>query len=247
MKPSVKIALGILTALSVMAFIVFWEFVFKERIDSVEVVVVKPGETIEIKEPISKDKITVERRSKKDLIQDVVYSSDLNQIIGEDAAQRIVSNSMISKQMIDFEDMTPNSSKGEAIRPIPAEWIYATPGSLRRKDRIDIYLIDETLIAKLQGKDSSNKDQPVQVVSDKEEAKAVQLKPILQDVPVIYVKDGANKEVTNQDGKQAGGLQQRLNASGKVSELEVLLNEEDFNKIADSVLGKEGRLYITYN
>jgi hypothetical protein len=231
-----------------MAFIVFWEFVFKDRIDSVEVVVVKAGETIQVKEPISKDKITIERRSKKDLIQDVVYSSEFNEILGEDAAQIIVSNSMISKKMIDFDKMIPDESEGEAIRPLPAEWIYATPGSLRRKDRIDIYLIDQELIDKLQGKEANkNNEEPVKVISDKEEIKSILLKPILEDVSVIYVKDGSNKEVISQDTNQQSGLQQRLNASGKVSELEVLLNEEDFNKIADSVLGKEGRLYITYN
>ncbi|WP_066412862.1 hypothetical protein [Sutcliffiella cohnii] len=248
MKPSIKIALGIFTALSVMAFIVIWDFVWKDSIDSVEVVVVKPGETIELKEAVSTDKVAIERRQKKDLVGDVVYASDLESIIGVDAAQLIVSNSMISSQMLDFDNLIPDPNKGEAIRPIPAEWIYAAPGSLRRKDRVDIYLLDESLISKVQGKEQKNSDETIKVVSNEEETiKHLKLKPLLEDVAVIYVKDGSNREVINQDEKQgSNNNQQRLNATGRVSDLEILLNEEDFNKIADAVLGKHGRLYITY-
>lgn len=244
MRPSIKIALGILTALSVMAFIVCWEFFIKERIDSAEVVVVKAGETIEKKDQITRDHLTIERRARKDLVEGVVFADQMKEVIGEDAAQVIVGNSMISTQMIDFDDLIPDESKGEAIRPIMSEWILTAPGSLRRKDRIDIYAIDRKVIEALDGQTSINKEGDVVVVKDEEEGEVnlEYLEPILTDVPVLYVKDNSNREVITQNEGNA-----RLDGSSNVGDLELLLNEEDFKKLANSVLKDKTQLYITYN
>lgn len=233
-----------------MAFIVAWEFIFKDKIDSVEVVVVKAGEKIERKEKITEDKVMIERRTKKDLIQNVVYPSDLNKILGKEASQLIVSNSMISTDMIDFDDLIPNAKKHEAIRPIPQDWIYAAPGSLRRKDRIDIYTIKSESLDKLKGSDQASSTQNVvEVGIPTNEVDPSLLTLVLADVPVIYAKDASNKEVVNQVGndQQQQDDGKRLNATGKISELEILLNDKDFNKLVDSIFEKSGRLYITYN
>jgi hypothetical protein len=61
-------------------------------------------------------------------------------------------------------------------------------------------------------------------------------------VPVIYAKDGSNKEVVTQDGQT-----NRLNGSADINELELLLNEDDFKTLADAVMKDGKRLYITYN
>jgi len=246
LKPSIKIALGVLTALSVMAFIVGWEFFFKERIDSAEVVVVKAGQTIQEKEQILPEYLTVERRAKKDLIDGVVYAEDMKGIIGEDAAQVIVGNSMLSTAMIDFDDLVPDPSKDEAIRPVINDWIYAIPGSIRRKDRIDIYALDKQVIQDLsEDNQQINSDGDVVVIRDEEEAEddtLTYLQPLLSNVPVIYAKDGSNKEVVTQDGQT-----NRLNGSADINELELLLNEDDFKTLADAVMKDGKRLYITYN
>lgn len=248
MKPSIKIALGVFTALSVMAFIVGWEFFFKERIDSAEVAVVKAGQTIQEKEQILPEYITIERRAKKDLIDGIIYAEDANQIIGKDAAQTIVGNSMISTQMIDFDGLVPNASENEAIRPVINDWIYAIPGSVRRKDRIDIYALDKQVIQSLsEDKQKINEEGNVVVVRDNEEESKNEdsvsyLEPLLSNVPVIYAKDGSNKEVISQNGQA-----DRLNGSADISELELLLDEVDFKTLTDAVIKEGKRLYITYN
>jgi len=244
LKPSIKIALGILTALSVMAFIVGWEFFFKERIDSVEVVVVKAGQMIHEKEQITPEHVTIERRAKKDLINGVVYAKDIKSIIGEDAAQVIVGNSMVSSEMIDFDGLIPDPSKNEAIRPVINDWIYAIPGSIRRKDRIDIYALNKKHLDRL-SEDGQTLSEDGKVVVIKEDVSSEEvdyLTPILTNVPVIYAKDGANKEVVTQDGQT-----NRLNGSSDINALELLLNEDDFQTLTDAVLKDEALLYITYN
>ncbi|WP_206631526.1 hypothetical protein, partial [Mesorhizobium sp. M7A.F.Ca.MR.362.00.0.0] len=72
------------------------------------------------------------------LISNVVLAKDINSIIGIDTSQLIDGNSMISGNMLDVEEIVPNKEEGEAIRPITKDMIYAQPGSLRRKDTVDI-------------------------------------------------------------------------------------------------------------
>ena len=274
MKPWVKILLGILTSVLTISFILVYDFFIRERIDSEEVVVVKAGETIFKNETITEDKIAIERRPKETLIDGVIKAKDVNKIIGYDASQDIVGNSMISRTMIDYDDLIPDESKGEAIRPIPNEWIYAQPGSLRRKDLVDFYLVypdgstnfnnengpshvsstdedvyteedpsdDEDMVYTY---DSENEQDGEKSEKISEENLKMNTKPFLKDVRVVYVKDSGNQEVvsTSGDGKNTN---ERLNASSEPNNLEVILNEEDFIKLMEEVLGKNARIYITY-
>lgn len=274
MKPWVKILLGILTSVLTISFILVYDFFIRERIDSEEVVVVKAGETIFKNETITEDKIAIERRPKETLIDGVIKAKDVNMIIGYDASQDIVGNSMISRTMIDYDDLIPDESKGEAIRPIPNEWIYAQPGSLRRKDLVDFYLVypdgstnfnnengpshvssmdedvyteedpseDEDMVYTY---DSENEQDGEKNEKISEENLKMNTKPFLKDVRVVYVKDSGNQEVvsTSGDGKNTN---ERLNASSEPNNLEVILNEEDFIKLMEEVLGKNARIYITY-
>ncbi|WP_374717741.1 hypothetical protein [Neobacillus sp.] len=246
MKPGIKIALGIFTSLATVGFILTYDFYIKERIDSTEVVVVKPGKEIEKFEAITEDKLTIERRPKKSLIEGSVLAKDIHKILGYDAKQDILGNSMISTKMVDYDQMIPNSKKGEAIRPISKDMIFAQPGSLRRKDIIDIYLVYQD------GSTNMTQNGPNEISSDSKEASATEmeklgLKPFLKNVRVVYVKDSGNKEVvsaTEEDKK--GSEDKRLNATSTISDLEIILNEADFSKLMEQVLGKGAKLYITY-
>lgn len=242
MKPGVKITLGIFTAATVIGFIPTYDYFIKDKIDSVEVVVVKPGEQIEKNEVLSDNKLMIERRRKQDLVGGVVYADDMNTVIGKEASQVIVGNAMLSSEMVDFDELVPNEEQGEAIRPIPADWIYAIPGSLRRKDGIDIYLVSkeyymDSTISSGSNTVSSSSSQPN--VSDLKE-------PILKNVKVVYAKDSSNREVTN-DQETNKDSAERLNATGIITDLEILLNEEDFQKLMKEVVENEKKLYITYN
>jgi hypothetical protein len=140
MKPSVKIFIGLSLFIFTIAFIVIWDTMIKDRIDSVEVLVVRPGVVIEKNEVITEDKIAIEKRNRSTLIEGVVYPEELGSIIGYEAKQALYGNSIFSFRYIDENTLTPDAAKGEAVRPIPNEWIYASPSTLRRKDYIDLYL-----------------------------------------------------------------------------------------------------------
>lgn len=249
MKPGTKIALGILTAVSVMVFIVVYDVFIKDKIDSVEVVVVKAGTNIKKSEILTEENILIEGRSKQDLIGDVVLAKDIDEVLGYEAAQDMISNSMVSKKMIDYDQIVPDESKGEAIRPIISDMIFAKPGSLRRKDSIDIYLINKDVIEKYMGtqKDISV---PSTVVSS-DQAQKIQgmlSEPILKNVKVVYAKDSSNREVTNaKEEEKVKKESERLNATGNITDIEVILNEEEFHNLMKEVMQNGNKLYITYN
>jgi len=140
MKPWMKIASGILLSVLVIAFIILWDTVIKERLESLDVVIIRPGVVIEENEVISADKLMVEKRNKATLIEGTVFAKTMNDVIGYEAKQKLYGNSILSERDVDFTHFAPQAEKGESIRPIPNEWIYAAPSTIRRKDYIDFYL-----------------------------------------------------------------------------------------------------------
>ena len=80
---------------------------------------------------------------------------DEKQVIGYDAGQLLVGNAIISKDMVDYDKLVPNEKEGEAIRPIVSDMIFAMPGSVRRKDTIDIYLVSNSLIGQYAKEESA--------------------------------------------------------------------------------------------
>jgi len=274
MKPGVKIAIGVMVSFLTIGFIFFYDFYLKERIDSEEVVVVKAGTTISKTDRITNKHLAIERRPKASLIEDVVLAKDIDKIVGNDAKHDIVGNQMISMSMIDFDDLVPDTELGEAIRPITNEWIYAQPGSLRRKDKIDIYLVrpdgstnltldgptqivssEETVeseedIETLENTDDTNTNENTESTDERTEQTpnniSIERKPFLQGVRVVYVKDSSNKEVVSSSEEGTANQDKRLNGSSTISDLEVILNEADFAKLMEEVIGKGSKLYITY-
>lgn len=250
MKPSIKIALGVFTSLATIGFILVYDLYIKERIDSTEVVVVKAGKEISQSEQLTEEKLAIERRPKESLIEGVVLAKDIKEIIGEDAKQDIIGNSMISMKMVDFDNLVPNQKEGEAIRPIAKDMIYAKPGSLRRKDIIDLYLVRETgdsFQISTNAKSAQSKDKSDTSINIEGQAKMnrnILITPFLEDVKVVYVKDSGNKEVVS--AEEEGAKDKRLNATSAISDLEVILNEEEFSRLMEEVLGKGSKLYITY-
>jgi hypothetical protein len=242
MKPWMKMVIGLLVALSVIGFLIVWEMFIKERIDTVQVVVV--AKEIPKQEVISREHLSIENRKKSTLLSGAILAEDKNKILGEIAAHALVKNAMISKKDIDWERLTPDESKGEAIRPIPDEWIYAKPGSLRRKDKIDIYLWKPPVKVALNEGEQEVREPEKEISIDFDILKGEA--PVLQDVPVIYAKDNSNKEVVNEKGEKETEEEKRLNATGTIAALEVNLDEDEFKSLMEAT--KQGYLlYITYN
>ncbi|MFP3490991.1 hypothetical protein R0K20_25750, partial [Staphylococcus sp. SIMBA_130] len=64
---------------------------------------------------------------------------------------------------------------------------------------------------------------------------------------VVYAKDSSNKEVVTDTKTKPKEENVRLNATGNISDLEVILNQEDFDKLMSAVIEQKNKLYITYN
>lgn len=246
MKQGLKITFGILLALIVMAFTPIYDIYIKDRIDSVDVVVVKAGKEIQPTEPITAEKLQVESRRKQDLVEGTILASEMKQVIGNDAGQLLVGNAILSKDMVDYDNLVPDEKNGEAIRPIVSDMIFAMPGSVRRKDTIDIYLVSNSLIGQYGNDENGTATSSSSDEKKKNVAKATKLtKPFLKDVKVVYAKDSSNKEVVTDTEKKDNN--ERLNATGNISDLEVILNQEDFEKLMSAVIEEKNKLYITYN
>jgi hypothetical protein len=224
--------------------IVVYDQVIKDQVLSTEVVVAK--ERIDKHTKFSKSNLVVERRTKGDLVDGYIKPDKLNELYGKDANTLILENQMISNDFVEFENLTPDPSKDEAIRPIPSNWIYAMPGSLRRKDIISIYPVKDEEAPK------SQEEQSIRTIDDnntltEDEANnaspdevASRFKPILEYVAVNYVKTSSNQEVTNEkDSKE------RLNASGTATDIEVNITEDQLKTLVQAI--DEGyKLYISY-
>lgn len=241
----IKIFLAVFVMLFTCFSVLGYEY-FKEKINNTEVVIVK-GAGIEKNEKLTKEMLAIEKRPKEALVKNFIPADKLHTILDKEAAQNIIENSVVSMDMLDNDHLIPDYTKGEAIRPIMQDMIYAKPGSLRRKDTIDIYIVDKQKLEDL-NPNSFTSSKKEKASSEKTESFT---KPLLKDVKVVYVKDSSNKEVTdsvesddqkNQKNQEKG----RLNATSSISDLEVILNETDFDLLMNEVVSKGNKLYITY-
>lgn len=115
-----------------------WDTVIKDRIDSVDVVVVKPGVVIEKNGVLTSSMLMVEKRNRSTLVEGAAH--ELSEVVGFETKRTLYGNSILSVRDVEFQALTPDPNKGESIRPIPNQWIYASPSTIRREDKIDFYL-----------------------------------------------------------------------------------------------------------
>lgn len=243
MKPIFKIILPILLAFTTAGLILVWDIFFKDKIDTVEVVVVKAGKSIDTKEEISKGKLVVERRQRKDLLDNTVLASDISEVIGKDSKSFIAGNSIVTYDMIDTEGLIPDEKEGESIVPIPQDWIFARPSSLRRKDRVDIYIVPNSAPSV-----TGEVTEETQNFIDENglSLKSFVKEPLLKDVVVVYAKDSSGNEVMS-NAEVEPSSDGRLTSTGQIQELELILNTDDFKKLVAETVEKKARIYITYN
>lgn len=234
-----KVVGSIGISLLTIVLVVTYDLLIKDRALSIEVVVA--SERIERHMQFSADNLTVERRNRDELVDGFITPSAKVDLIGKDANVTILKNQMISEVFVDYVNLTPDAEKNEAIRPIPANWIYAMPGSLRRKDVITIYPLQERgvgvqqniiTVDKVMSDEEANNSTPTELAS--------RFQPILENVPVNYVKTSSNQEVMNREDSD-----ERLNASGNASDIEVNITEDEL-KLLFELIEQGYKLYISY-
>lgn len=199
------------------SILLVYELYIKEHYNSVQVVVAK--DTIEYKEKVEVghlQEIRVPREQKigtaYQSIADVMAYGDLH------AAIKVEQGTQLYPGVFQQYHLIPSIAQGEFVAPIPRDWLFAVPGSLRRGYVVDFYAILPQSIDSMPWRLS-------QV-------------PILENVRVIHTRDATNKEVRNSPDKE-------LDATANIVALEVLVNEESFALLKQTI--DEGFIfYITY-
>lgn len=159
--------------------------------------------------------------SAKDVYLDSVQTKDVpvNAIQNiEDVEKKILNVNLsdgviLTESLVDVDDLEPGPNEG--IYPIPKEAIYAINGSLRSRDKVDIYLVKDRT-KKEQGTLTDGLDEP------KVES------AFLSGVTVNYVRTEDNNDVKDTEN---GNITNRTTSTGKVSVPELKIPNEDAKQL----------------
>lgn len=217
-----------------------FEFHLADKIDTTKVIVAKKD--IGFKEPITKDHIAIKAIKRDNVVKDAYKPEDINLVLEKFASVEIKKGTQLYPALIDTYDLVPDVEKGEFIAPIPSEWIYAVPGSLRRTYIADIYAIpdeEQKLLRSLakdseqhshdseeqtENNESESQDKPLETTKTLEDLVQNDREPVLTNVRVSAVKDGSNREVEEVEGKQV---------AGKITNVEIIANQDMLNTLKD--------------
>lgn len=143
----------------------------------------------------------------KDIPSGVI--TDIRQVEHKITNVNLTDGSILTASLVDVSNLEPLQDEG--IFPIPKEAIYAINGSLRSRDKVDIYLVE--------GERSSStvKDQ-VNLPS------APSQQVFLTGVTVNYVRTEDNNDVLD---SEQGNDNNRFTSTGKVASPELKLKKSD--------------------
>lgn len=253
-KSIAVISSGFILMLGV-AFIFIYEFYIEPKVNTVPVVVA--ASDINFKDQISENALKVVNVKKDNLVEGAYQSQDINKIKDNFAAIDIKKGTQLYEGLIDSYSLVPDEKKGEFIAPIPDEWLFAVPGSLRRAFVADFYAIpdeDQQMLKEIvnevnneekeegAAKESENREQPIEtnVESDQALQQAIDHEPILKDVRVASVKDSSNSEVQNLNDQESGKT-----STGVISNLEIIATNEMLQSLRDYT-EKGYKIYVVY-
>lgn len=239
MKVAFKIVLAFLFVAMGVGFVLANEFYIKEKVDTVEVVVAK--ETIDFKKPITAENVEVINVRRANVVENAVSVEKFKSLIGKYASIKIEKGTQIYAELIDTYNLVPDSTKGEFVAPIPKEWLFAVPGSLRRTYVADVYAIGDKDRAVVQALTKEAKKEGGHSKADKDAPIETDLtpstEPILTNIRVASVKDSGNKEVKESE--------ETSEATGTVAALEIIATEEMLDTVK-TYMNDGYKLYVVY-
>ncbi|WP_410513884.1 hypothetical protein PaeBR_05540 [Paenibacillus sp. BR2-3] len=176
-----------------------------------------------------------------DLYLDSVQSKDIpfaaireiSQVEYKITNVNLTNGSILTESLVDVSDLEPTENEG--IFPIPKDAIYGINGSLRSRDRVDIYLVEGE---KPQSNVDSSADSPAQ--SDSTGLDLPGQKAFLSGVTVNYVRTEDNNDVQDSEN---GNNNNRFTSTGKVASPELKLKKSD-GQILKQYLEQGFRLWI---
>lgn len=164
-----------------------------------------------------------------DLYLDSVQTKDIPSGVITDIAQvehkitnvNLTNGIILTTSLVDVSDLEPLEDEG--IFPIPKEAIYAINGSLRSRDKVDIYLVEADQEKRSESLSPDNKKEGQELIEQSplsEPAKEV----FLSGVTVNYVRTEDNNDVLD---SEKGNNNNRLTSTGKVATPELKLKKSD--------------------
>ncbi|MCL6601480.1 MAG: hypothetical protein K6T94_01275 [Paenibacillus sp.] len=160
-----------------------------------------------------------------DLYLDTVQTKDIPSAVITEISQvehkvtkvNLTNGSILTESLIDVSELEP--SRDEGIFPIPKEAIYGINGSLRSRDKVDVYLVKEE---KLKG--NVQVEGGPTVLGEPDPLDLLGQQAFLINVTVNYVRTEDNNDVLD---TEHGNNNNRITSTGKVASPELKLKKSD--------------------
>lgn len=183
----------------------------------------------------------------KDIPAGVIRS--LNQVERKITNVNLTDGSILTESLIDVSNLEPQQDEG--IFPIPKEAIYAINGSLRSRDKVDIYLVegdspvkDRTGYSPAAGAADASAgvkvSGPASAVDEEIQPALPGRKVFLSGVTVNYVRTEDNNDVLDSEN---GNNNNRFTSTGKVATPELKLKKSD-GELLGAFLEQGKKLWI---
>lgn len=170
----------------------------------------------------------------KDIPSGVI--TEIGQVEHKITNVNLMDGSILTESLVDVSDLEPQQDEG--IFPIPKEAIYAINGSLRSRDKVDIYLVEgeqsgkaggtagtAVNIPKGQGYAGGLSNSPDGIAANEAAQPAAPARTVfLSGVTVNYVRTEDNNDVLD---TETGNNNNRFTSTGKVSAPELKLKKSD--------------------
>ena len=215
----------ILRTIAVLCLILFFGYIYVYenflygKLNHTNVVVA--AQDISRNTEITEEHLTVIENYPKELVtEDMIL--DKSQLVGKRAASFIAKHDTITPDKIEPSEL--RETEEHRFFSIPQQWLESVPGSLRRLDKVDIWVVKAN---QRQG----NQEELVVFPTDE---------PILTDVVVAYIKSNQNKEVVGSEEPM-----DRLDADSKPAVLELSMTNDEYRQLVEAY--ENGyRLVVSY-
>jgi hypothetical protein len=230
--------------------LVAYDFYLEPKINTETVLVA--NNDIEFKKVIERSDVVEMKIRKEHIVKGSFKPYESELVVGKNASINIKKGTQFYADLIDTYDLIPNEKEGEFIAPIPTDWLYAVPGSLRKTYIADFYAFPDSTLSIINelAKEADKNMEKKEKTTDKTKENVIDTnetldqfvsennKPILEGIRVSSVKDGANKEVkeTTED---------KDTATGVISEIEIIADEEILATMREYT-AKGYKLFVVY-
>lgn len=200
--------IGILTIILGCAAIYFWvNFAERELTYDTVLVLNKP---LSVNEIVTGDMLSELKVPKENVVKGSLKTS--SGIVGKEAKIEIPAGMQLTNAF--FTDSKTTLDKNQSVLYVPESWIFSCPQTIRRGDKVCFYSIPNEEIREESGNGATL------VLEDTEK---------VLEATVLYVKDTANREVTDVEKNQP-----RFSGSSVVSQIEIAVTEAQYKTLYNS-------------